>query len=246
MIYPSIHQSLQLYRQKGTYTACLHIEHLSLEQLQLLQVQCLHPNELTYFNTLPAARRQHSYLLGRYAGKSAIAGYLQEHDLRRIEIKPGVFEQPIVIHPRSNNIQLSISHSGNWGMALAFPEPHPMGIDVEDLSSDAALNTIVPLSPQEQKAIATLPYPANERMILVWTIKEALSKVFRTGLTADLSIYELDQVQQDSQGLITTTYKHFMQYRALSWIAQGHAWSLVLPRKTTCDVTSVLRQLTAQ
>jgi 4'-phosphopantetheinyl transferase len=69
----------------------------------------LHPNERQYFDTLIIERRQFSYLLGRYVAKECIAVYAEKDDLTKVEIKHGVFKQPIVNYPLKPNIQVCIA-----------------------------------------------------------------------------------------------------------------------------------------
>jgi hypothetical protein len=47
--------------------------------------ELLGKTEMAYFSTLRFARRQRSYLLGRYAAKTALSAVLSEPDLRAIE-----------------------------------------------------------------------------------------------------------------------------------------------------------------
>ena len=87
--------------------------------------------ETAYFSTLASARRQVSYLLGRYAAKIALSTVLVEPDLKAIEIERGVFEQPIVHCGRNGGWDVTISHTEDLAVALAYPAGHPMGIDLE-------------------------------------------------------------------------------------------------------------------
>ncbi len=81
----------------------------------------LGPRENAYFSTLRFARRQQSYLLGRYAAKLALRDLLAEPDLRAIEIVRGVFEQPVVQCARSHRWCVSISHADSLAVVVAFP-----------------------------------------------------------------------------------------------------------------------------
>jgi len=91
----------------------------------------LHFDELEYFKTLKYPKRQKSYLLGRYCAKSAVSSYTSEKNLARIVLKEGVFRQPLIYYAHEPNIQVSITHCEDFGAAVAFPELHPLSIDIE-------------------------------------------------------------------------------------------------------------------
>src|SRR5882762_1639419 len=79
--------------------------------LNELADELLGPTEIAYFSTLKFARRQRSYLLGRYAAKLALRDLLNEPDLRAIEVARGVFDQPIVLSPQNLAWSVTISHT---------------------------------------------------------------------------------------------------------------------------------------
>src|SRR5690349_10561122 len=78
----------------------------------------LHPDEKGYYDTLKYDKRKASYLLGRIASKAAISNLLEEEDMESISIGFGVFNFPVVQRSVGGNIQVSISHCDNFGVAL--------------------------------------------------------------------------------------------------------------------------------
>src|SRR6266851_95912 len=90
-----------------------------LERLREAAPGFLSDAELSYFSTLQFARRQASYLLGRFSAKLALAQYLHEPDPKRIEIRRGVFEQPHVACFSNEAPGVSISHCDELAVALA-------------------------------------------------------------------------------------------------------------------------------
>jgi len=74
-------------------------------------------SEAAYFSTLRFAGRQRSYLLGRYAAKTALSAVISEPDLSAIEIERGVFEQPIVRCDRDGGWEVTISHTEDLAVA---------------------------------------------------------------------------------------------------------------------------------
>jgi phosphopantetheinyl transferase len=228
-------ETLNIQRKTTTFTACIAILQQTLPALQSLKDNFLHPDESTYFNTLTAPRRQHSYLHGRYTAKQAIASYTGLMPAT-IKITTGVFQQPVI---PVMNIQVSLSHTEEWCIALVFPEEHPMGVDVEFISP-AINETIHQIITANEKTLFPIMDAGN--LSLLWTIKEALSKTLRTGLMTPLQIYEVSEVVYKN-GMYEAYFTNFAQYKSLSWIAGDHAWSIVLPKNSMVDISNILAKL---
>lgn len=195
----------------------------------------LSPSELCFLNKLETDHRILSYLGGRYACKVALSLLTGETCFSLLSIDRGVFEYPVVSYSHSKNCQVSLSHCRNFIVALAFFESHPLSIDIEiidiekkatlqDVISDQELNVFV----QEEKSDIT-------KLTLLWTIKEACSKILRTGLMTNFRLYEIETI--DSQEKLWTSYfQHFPQYKALSLLEGNFALTVVLPRKTLVSI----------
>ncbi|KAA1244368.1 4'-phosphopantetheinyl transferase superfamily protein [Aquimarina sp. RZ0] len=206
----------------------------------------LHPSESMYFNTLKYDRRKTSYLLGRIAAKNAVLQQInQEVAPNSFSVTYGVFQFPVVKHLPSNNIQVSISHCDQIGFAVGFPEEHPMGIDIEKIDADKIEAMKSMICAEEFDKINTLPVSILIGSTLIWTIKEALSKVLRTGLMIDFKILEIGELKKEEESY-TSTFKHFSQYKAVSYHVGDYIYSLVLPKNTSCDLVqfhNILRTL---
>jgi phosphopantetheinyl transferase len=191
----------------------------------------LHPAEKEQFKQFQYEARKMSWLLGRCAAKRAIQELCPEEDIQSYRIDHGVFQFPVVKSPANHNIQVSISHSYQTGVALAFPEEHPMGIDLE--KTDAArIDTIErTITGRESEAIRHLRLPRELGCTLIWTIKESLSKILKTGLTVDLQILEMDSLSPGEPGYIST-FRHFPQFRACSFHNDNYVCSVTLPKKS--------------
>jgi len=195
-----------------------------------LAADFLGPTEAAYFSTLRFERRQRSYLLGRYAAKLALRGLLNEPDLRAIEIGRGVFDQPIVLPPQTDALDVTISHADSLAVALAFPRGHPMGIDIERVDP-ARLGTILTqLSEQEKKWVIASTENGLRLATALWTAKEALSKVLRTGLMSSMEIYDLAEFKVAPTGTWQGLFQHFGQYKATVCVGQSFALGIVLPK----------------
>jgi 4'-phosphopantetheinyl transferase EntD len=241
-------ETLILNRAGGTFAAYIATSCATLPELLSLKNSILHADEHTYYNTLVAPKRQHSYLHGRYTARQAAAAFCQEP--ARIKIIPGVFQQPVLEIPGVSNIQLTLSHTDNWCGAVVFPEAHPMGIDVEMITPEIheTVNGIITeperlLLPGLQEGI-TKPMLPGADLALLWTMKEALSKTLRTGLMTPLQVYEVSYVIH-IDGVTEAHFTNFAQYKALSWLSGDHAWSIVLPKNSMPD-PAVLAKIRAQ
>ena len=195
--------------------------------------EVLGKTETAYFSTLRFARRQRSYLLGRYAGKTALSAVLSEPDLRAIEIERGVFEQPIVRYGRNGGWEVTISHTGDLAVALAYPAGHPMGVDLEQVDPGQHETILSQLSVREIAWLNLHPAERFQFASSLWAAKESLSKALRTGLMASIRVYDLAEFNfidsKEWEGL----FENFAQYKARVWIGSNHVLSIALPKRST-------------
>jgi 4'-phosphopantetheinyl transferase len=202
-------------------------------------IQYLHHNESISFAKLKFEKRIRSYLLGRFVAKQAIAALTAEKDLANIDIEPGVFNQPVVVSNHAN-IQVSITHCDDLGVAIAFPEVHPMGIDLEKINYNKRDILGRQITAFEKK-LADALLVEETGLTLLWTVKEALSKTIKTGLLTPFEVFEVSQIEL-SGNFIRCNFKNFTQYRALSFVIDDYLCSLVLPQRTRLefDIVSFL------
>ena len=192
----------------------------------------LHPNELRYFHKLEFPLRRTSFLLGRHAAKKALVAYLKEPDPARIEIAFGVFTQPVVKYGSSDNPELTIAHCQDSAVAIAFPSGHPMGVDLEYIEADKRKVFENQFSDPELNLLKHLIEAEEASYYLLWTVKEALSKAIKCGLTVPFSILEVEQIVQDGVHAYSCSFKNFAQYQGRSWIESQHVLSIALPKNT--------------
>lgn len=210
----------------------------SLDQYSFL----LHNNEKNHADTLSFEKRRHSYLLGRICAKFALEPLVAPQETNNIYVDYGVFQFPVVKNVQNSNIQVSISHCDNIGLALAYPEEHPLGIDIEKVD-DKIIETLDTQLTSKEKNLLTennLFTPAGHT--LLWTIKEGLSKIFRTGLMMDFKTLEIKSIEL-TKGIYESTYTHCGQYKALSTVIGNYVCSVVLPAKTNVDLDVFWNQL---
>lgn len=197
--------------------------------------EILHTREAAYYKTLKFEKRKRDYLIGRYAAKQAVAALLQERDLRSILIKHGVFNQPIVSCGDKHNIQVSITHCDELGAAVAFPEAHPMGIDLQKINTSKREVIESQATEAEKEMITTLLCPYDTFLTLLWTTKEALSKVLRTGLMTPFTVFEMSSVEAQNNYFLGC-FRNFAQYKTLSFEKDEYVCSIVYPQKTEIGI----------
>lgn len=201
------------------------------------EIAILHPEELAYYETLKFDRRKKSYLLGRIAAKQAVLELpYNDNAIDSFSIQFGVFQFPVVKYLQNQNIQVSITHCDNLGIALAFPEEHPLAIDIEKID-DRNIKTMKSLiGDQEYDLISSCSLEMSIGSVLTWTIKEALSKLLKTGFTVDFKILEINSLEKTGS-IYTATFKSFYQYKAVLCKIGNYMCSIVLPKNTSCDLS---------
>jgi len=224
--------TVELTRESGRQTACLFLTHVS--QYAALSSQpesVLHPEELKYFHSLSALKRKKDYLMGRYAAKRALQSLSPTSSAPGIHIRPGVFQQPVVIGPGCDELSACITHSGTFAAAIAFPTGHPLGIDIE-WHDDAVLETLKQHVDPHELPPTVLCASEAERYIRVWTVKESLSKILQCGLTTPFSVLKL-RADPISEGRAWSgEFENFSQYRFISLSSPTLSFALVHPRRT--------------
>jgi 4'-phosphopantetheinyl transferase len=208
------------------------------DEYELLARTCdafLHPNELSHFRSLSFERRQRSYLLGRYAAKQALMQLGQFANPAQVEIAAGVFSQPVVRPGMAEPTAVSISHSEHMACALAYHELHPVAIDVEDTVPDRTAVMTTQILPRELERAADAWRSAPNHAAMIWTAKEALSKVLRCGMTCPYELLAVSDLTAE-QRMFGGQFENFTQYRFQTWIMGESVLSIVCPRNSIMTV----------
>jgi len=218
----------------SAYLGC--VSQNTYPQLRNIVDSILDKNNLPYFSTLKFEKRKKEYLTGRYMAKSVAAEYLNEPNLGEIEIENGVFNQPYVKYNGSDIPGVSLSHSNEWSVAVSFPEGHPMGVDIEKLNQQQIHVIKNQLTENEIKYIKQNNLDELEAYFLIWTMKEALSKVLKCGLTTPFSVLEIDKPSFQANWTAQCYFKNFGQYKCHSWIIDKYALSIVFPKNSDFNI----------
>ncbi|WP_165571880.1 4'-phosphopantetheinyl transferase family protein [Chryseobacterium sp. JM1] len=235
-----ITEKLALQRVHGLFPATVAIVEDSLTQLKEIRHSFLHEKELIFFDTLKLPEVQKSYLLGRYAAKMALSTFMDDIVPTDVWVGRGIFQQPVLYLAEGGNIQLSISHTTEVAIALIFPEAHPMGVDVEAFKAGQTEAIEGIITPNERKKLPLMEVDMDHGLTVLWTIKEALSKVLKTGLMTPFHLFEIDNIERKEE-IMVGSFINFPQYKSVSWISKGHAWSIVLPGKSDLDRAAIKR-----
>ena len=186
---------------------------------------------------LQFAAKKESFLLGRLAAKRALGALLDEPDLRQIEIRAGIYGQPLVHHPRAGGAQVTLSHSHGLAVALAFPAGVPMGIDLETVAAVPAATILGELeaSPPELTWLVASGVDDATACCVLWSAREALGKALTVGVNSPLGVLALSEIRSDGDGAWAGRYQNFPQCRCLSQARVGRVLSLALPGVAELD-----------
>lgn len=190
----------------------------------------LHERELARFSGYKFEARRKTYLGGRIAAKQSLMYLLKERDPRLLEISSGVFDQPIT-HPISGaNFEVSISHCGDHACAVAFPAGFQVGIDLGSISDFAAEKREAVRQQFTRAELLAVDGIETDRQdtvaMMLWTMKECLSKSLKCGLMTPLALLETTEFNFAPQGKSTCKFKNFPQYGCASFLTQSFVFSM--------------------
>jgi 4'-phosphopantetheinyl transferase EntD len=221
---------LPLARADGRAFAGLALTAAPAAALGVAGADFLHPEELAAWAAAGVEKRRDDYLRGRYAAKLALDRAGAPGPAPARAILPGVFGQPVV--RGGGGWQVSLAHSGGRAAAVAFPEEHPLGIDLEACDSGHAATLARDLSPAEADWVATAGLDSLVALTALWAAREALSKVLRTGLMTSFAHFRVAPPTAVPGGW-RAEYVEFPQYQAALLPRPGFVLALALPRRTT-------------
>ena len=112
-------------------------------------------------------------------------------------------------------ISFNVSHSGEHGL-IAFAEQGRLGVDVEERSAQRNLDGLIRtvLGPAEQAELEMAC--GNHKLHLffnLWTIKEALIKALGTGLSLDMSRFEVPSAMRRGETTSMFQFPHLPTFR---------------------------------
>ena len=201
----------------------------------------LSAHEQVQYSGFKFAAKQESFRLGRLAAKRALGALIAEPDLRKIELRAGIYGQPIVEHPRAGIADVSVSHSHGLAVALAFPAAYPMGVDLEHVAAGSAGTLLgeMQASPAELAWLVSSGVDEASACFVLWTAREALGKALKIGINSPLGVLALAEIQSAGANQWTGRYLNFPQCKCVAQAKSGRVLSLALPRDA--DLSAELR-----
>jgi 4'-phosphopantetheinyl transferase len=201
----------------------------------------LNPEELSLVCVQrPFTKRYLSFAAGRICAKSALMRSSGIADPRAITITRGVFDFPIVKTKLITTQQISISHTSVVAAAISFDEGHPVGIDIEAVGTGILEFGDEVFTPAEQALVAQTPLLPNHFLTALWSIKESLSKILRTGLMTPFALFEVTSNITVSASQVDVEFKNFPQYRATAFIMESFVFAITYPRKSQMNLDGTL------
>lgn len=181
---------------------------------------------------LPApryGRRRHELAVGRLAAKHALAHLLPGVDFRAISILPSVMGQPVVSGAGVANVGVSLSHSGEAAVAVAFPEACPLGVDIESFDADCEPVLSRHAAATERGLIRDAAIGSDvEGLTALWCAKEAMAKLLRCGLAAHGTTLGVADVRREGARL-RFDFAGFAGYRAFVACGVRRCFAIALP-----------------
>ena len=146
----------------------------------------------------------------------------------------GVFGQPVVRAEVAAQVGVSIAHSGDFAIALAFDSGHPMGVDLEmiDIRNESTMRA--QLSARETARCDEQSVSQLEMSAHLWSAKEAVGKAMRSGLTVPSCLLEVSSIQLISCGY-RLEFAQLIQYAAVAVRMGDYSLAVGLPRRTRLD-----------
>lgn len=183
-------------------------------------------------------KKKEEFALGRLAAKLSVSlMYQKENDLKNIQVTKGVFGQPHIRYRKEPETDISISHTGEKIYALAFPGGQQLAIDSEKMPIKEDLQHVIleSCTSREISMLNSLGFPKEQSLLFIWTLKEALSKVLRCGLTVPFKMLEIVQPELNGPGL-QCFFGNFEQYKGQAHIFDEYIFSIISPRYTRLSV----------
>ncbi len=225
---------LLLHRKGKPLTVAVALVQGMLETLAS-HLDRLHPEERARYDSLKYVRRKESYLLGRLSAKAALSELTGFRNAAALFIDRGVFDFPVVKCPAMPNHQVSISHSQGISMSVAFAEAHPVGIDIEQVTNRNREVMRNQLTTKEEALLKGIRLDDTWGYTLLWSIKESLSKVIKTGMMIDFSLLEVNTLSVKGIREYVGTFSQFGQYQAISFSLGDYVVSITLPKRSIVD-----------
>lgn len=198
--------------------------------------------EIHKYDSFKVESAKNSFLLGRYSAKTAYMELNPNKKLKDIDVQNGVFGQPFFTN--DSEFELSIAHSDRIGAAIVFDKAYPLGIDIETRNASEDRSDIFSLVTKfdEIGNIEGVLSRSDQilRLIVAWCMKEALTKILKTGLTIPIDLLCLKDFIKSgniwrNNSLFQCKFENFPQYKGIAKITDSYVVAIAYPRQLTVN-----------
>ena len=116
-------------------------------------------------------------------------------------------------------LEFSVSHSGEFGL-IAYAPSGRLGVDVEQITPKRHLNSLIEavMGPDERQELEEMPEQVRlHQFFRLWTCKEALVKALGTGLSTDVSSFQVPENIRRGEAVADFRFPHHPE---LGWRLQ--------------------------
>ncbi|ETX03667.1 MAG: hypothetical protein ETSY1_46535 (plasmid) [Candidatus Entotheonella factor] len=110
-----------------------------------------------------------------------------------------------------------------------------MGLDVESIDEANTQAMKSQMTSNELGAFLDLMESEIAGLTVMWSAKEALSKILRCGLTCPFELLAISSLCQN-EDYYEGEYLNFKQYKFQSWVMETAVCTVVLPRRTQIEI----------
>ncbi len=186
-------------------------------------------------------KRQYEFLAGRILAKITASRQFKIEDWRSIETLKGVFGNPLIHIPGYAHKGISISHKQNKFGIIIYDEAHPVGFDMEIIDNSKV--TLLKSQSNKDEMMDREKMGCDESLFytVLWSAKEALSKILRCGLTVPIELLSTQKNKYDvSHQVFEGEFCNFFQYRFVARIIEESIVTLVFPKRSVISFQATL------
>ncbi|MDR0632212.1 MAG: 4'-phosphopantetheinyl transferase superfamily protein [Holosporaceae bacterium] len=187
----------------------------SLENLK----EWLSDGELEKLDRIGIEKRRKEFCLGRATTKKALSSFVDGLVFRNVNIINEKSGCPVI---GNSDYATSISHAGDVVASLVFKGNFSFGLDIENLKRNSIKAVKSVISDGE-----SIPDDAKSLMA-AWTLKEALGKALKCGLSLPFEEFELSQFTQDTDRFSCSYAKH-PEFKGGAAVYDDYSYAIAYP-----------------
>ncbi|EMB73064.1 4'-phosphopantetheinyl transferase family protein [Streptococcus mutans] len=189
---------------------------------------------IQYTNCI-SPKRKKQFLLGRLCAYKAI-NILTNFRESSVSIEKSFFNAPII--KGNGDISITISHSEDWVVAVAYSSKLMLGVDTESFSNNELIEKNISNIHQKVFNYITL-YTNMNAYTLCWMVREALSKALRTGLTISEEVLQISETcvkYIDEYVILEFDFDYFPVFKGVYFELEGCPIALVFPKRLSFKI----------